>query len=106
LANNNKSKVSYGKATQVLSKTFVEQNSDISEDEAEHLIVKCEQKIKAVKEEQAADEKLTAARQIIKDLNSGYKSVLQYEAAKIQFLLGKIEEIQGGEVNPTSGANP
>lgn len=93
----NTNKISYGKANQALSKTFIESNSNISEDEAEHLIVKSEQKLKAIKEEQSADEKLSAARQIVKDLNAGYKSAIAYEQAKISFLLGKIEEIQSNE---------
>lgn len=100
-----KGKINYGKANSILSKAFVENHANISEDEAEHLIAKAEQKIKAIKEEQANDEKLLAAKQIVKDLNSGYSSVLKMERAKIDFLLGKIEEIDSGSVNPTSGLN-
>lgn len=99
-------KVNIGKASSILSKTFVEAHANISEDEAEHLIVQATQKIKLLKEEKEADEKLTAAKQIVKDLNSGYKAASDYEKAKISFLLGKIEEIQSGEVNPTSSTNP
>jgi len=90
----NANKISYGKAGKALTKTFVESSSNISESEAEHLIAKSEQKIKAIKEEQVADEKLLAARQIVKDLNAAYKSALSYEQAKISFLVSKIEEIQ------------
>jgi hypothetical protein len=100
-----KNKIDYGKANSTLSKAFVENHANISEDEAEHLIAKAEQKIKALKEEQALDEKLTAAKQIIKDLNSGYSSVIKVERAKIDFLLSKINEIESGEFNPTSGLN-
>jgi glucose-6-phosphate-specific signal transduction histidine kinase len=89
----------------VLSKSFVENNENVSEDVAGELIVKAEQKIKAIKEEKAADEKLKAAKEIVKDLNTAYNSAIRYEQAKIDFLLEKIAEIQSGEVNPSSGAN-
>lgn len=89
----------------VLSQSFVDNHEDVSEDVAADLIVKAEQKIKEIKEERAADEKLAAAKQIAKDLNAAYSSTIKYEEAKIQFLLEKIQEIQSGAVNPSSGAN-
>lgn len=97
--------VNKGKATKILSQSFVENNSNISEDQAGELIVKAEQKIKLLEEERFNDEKLSAAKQIAKDLNAGYSSAIKYERAKIGFLLEKIEEIQSGDVNPTSSAN-
>lgn len=89
-----------GKAKKILSSTFLEDNDRVSEDEAASLIVKSEQQIKALREEMTADEQLQAAAQVKKDLESGYKSAMKYEEAKIQYLLGKIEEIQDGDVNP------
>ena len=89
----------------VLSKSFMDNHETVAEDVAGELIVKAEQKIKEIKEEKAADSKLEAARGIVKDLNSAYNSAIRYEEAKIDFLLEKIEEIQSGEVNPSSGAN-
>jgi hypothetical protein len=88
----------------VLSQSFVDNHENVNEDVAADLLVKAEQKIKEIKEERAADEKLAAAKQIAKDLNSAYTSAIKYEEAKIQFLLEKIQEIQTGAVNPTSGA--
>lgn len=88
-----------------LSQSFVENASELNEDEATALLVESEQKIRAIKEEQAADEKLTAAKNIVKDLSAGYNSARNYEKAKISFLLDKIQEIQDGNVNPHSGAN-
>jgi len=87
----------------VLSKSFVDNHEDVSEDVAADLIVAAEQKIREIKEEKKADEKLTAAQQIAKDLNSAYNSAIKYERAKIDFLVEKIEEIKANEVNPTSG---
>lgn len=88
-----------------LSQSFVDNHENVSEDVAADLIVKAEQKIREIKEERAADDKLAAAKQIVKDLNSAYTSAVKYEEAKIQFLLEKIQEIQSGDVNPSSGAN-
>jgi hypothetical protein len=88
-----------------LSKSFVENHESIDEDAASQLIIASEQKIRSIKEERAADEKLAAAKQITKDLNSAYTAALKYEQAKIDFLVEKINEIQSGEVNPSSGAN-
>lgn len=88
-----------------LSKAFVDNHEDVNEDQAMELIVSAEQKIKEIKEERSADEKLTAAKQIVKDINLAYSSALRYEEAKIQFLLSKLEEIQSGTVNPHSSAN-
>lgn len=92
-------------ARKILGKAFVDNNNEVSEDVAADLIVRAEQKIKEIEEERAADEKLAAAKNIVKDLNSSYTSAIKYEKAKIQYLLEKIAEIQGGEVNPSSGAN-
>jgi hypothetical protein len=88
----------------VLSKSFVDNHENVTEDVAGELIVRAEQKIKEIKEERNTDEKLRAAKEIAKDLNSGYNSAIRYEQAKIDFLLEKIAEIQDGEVNPGSGA--
>ena len=96
------SKVNIGKAKNVLSKAFVENNAHVTPEEAEHLIAKAEMKIKLLREEKLNDDKLNAAKQIVKDLNEGYNSAIKYEKAKIDFLLGKIEEIDSGELNPTS----
>jgi hypothetical protein len=97
--------ISKGKASKVLSQSFVENNENVSEDQAADAIIKAQLTIKQLEEERDADEKLNAAKGIVKDLNAGYSSAIRYEKAKINFLLEKIQEIQNGEVNPTSGAN-
>lgn len=89
----------------VLSKSFVDNHESVDEDKASELIVSAELKIKEIEEERQADERLMAAKQIVKDLNSAYTSAIKYERAKVQFCLEKIQEIRGGEVNPSSGAN-
>lgn len=92
--------VDLGKAKKILSQTFLEDNQDVNEDVAAQLIVKAEMTIKGLTEECQADERLNAAKQVAKDLQSGYTNAIKYEQAKIQYLLAKIEEIQGGDVNP------
>lgn len=88
-----------------LSKSFLDNNEDVNEDFAGEQIVKATQKIREIEQERDADEKLQAGKQIVKDINSAYTSAIKYERAKINFFLEKIAEIQGGEVNPSSGAN-
>ena len=91
--------VDLGKAKKILSQAFLDNHTNINEDEAANLVVRAELKIKGLREEMAADEKLAAAQQVAKDLSSGYNNAIKYEEAKIQYLLTKIEEIQEG-VNP------
>ena len=95
--------VDLGKAKKILSQAFLENNTAITEDGAAAMVVKSEIQIKALREEMNSDEKLAAAIQITKDLNTGYNNAIRYEEAKIQYLLAKIEEIQDGSVNPTTG---
>jgi len=89
-----------GKARKILSQTFLDDNDSVNEDDAAHMIVRCEQKIRDLEIEMKEDEQLNAAKEVVKDLTTGYSSVIQCEKAKVQFLLAKIEEIQGGDVNP------
>jgi hypothetical protein len=91
--------------TKTLSKSFVDNHENIDEDTAGQLIVESTKTIREVEQEREADERLTAAKQIVKDINSAYTAKIKYERAKVNFLLEKISEIQGGEVNPSSGAN-
>lgn len=88
-----------------LSQSFVDNHESVTEDVAGQLIVEATQKVREIEQEREADERLTAAKQIVKDINSAYTSAIKYERAKINFLLEKIQEIQDGEVNPSSGAN-
>jgi hypothetical protein len=90
----------FGKAKKVLGSTYVDDHQEINEDKAAELIVKAEQKIRALEDEKAQDEQLNAAIQIKQDLESGYNNAIKYERAKIHYLLGKIDEIQEGSVNP------
>lgn len=82
-----------------LSSSFKENNSNIGEDSAMELITSCEMQIKELKEQRKADDRLNAAKDIVKELNSGYTSAINYEKSKIEFLLESIQAIREGKVN-------
>ena len=84
------------------SQSFMDNNKNVNEDDAMSLVVKAQQEIRKLEKEREDDDKLAAARQIVKDLGAGYSAAIKYEKAKISFLLDKLEEIQSNEVNPTS----
>lgn len=86
-----------------LSKSFVENHQEINEDEALELVYSANKQIKELQEEMDADDRLNAAKQVVKDLTKGYTSAMNYEKAKIDFLIDRVEEIRNDEVNPTSG---
>lgn len=88
-----------------LGSVFVENFKDVSLDQAEQEIIKCLQKIGTIKEEMAADAKLAELKEQVKDLSGGYRSVIKVEKSKIDFFMERIQEIQTGAINPTSGAN-
>ena len=92
--------VDIGKAKKVLNQAFLDNVSDIAEDEAGNLIVKSEQKLRDLRNEMDNDEDLSSAVQVVKDMKTAYTSVIKYEEAKIQHLLEKIDDIQDGTVNP------
>jgi hypothetical protein len=89
--------VDLGKAKKVLNKAFLDDNEDVSEDVASEMVVNAEFRIKELKEEMETDEKLQAAKSIVKDLSAAYRDSIKYEEAKVQWLLAKIEEIRNPE---------
>lgn len=78
----------------VLTESYVASKVDISETDAEKELITAEFAIKQLLHEKENDQQLTAAREIVKDLNAGYSSAMKYEKAKIEFLLEKIEAIR------------
>jgi hypothetical protein len=76
----------------VLSDTFVSNNLNLSEAEAEKALIDAQFQIKDLIAEKDEDQQLNAAREIVKDLNAGYNSVIAMEKAKIEFLLEVIEK--------------
>ena len=86
--------ISTGKAKKILSNSFQENHKDVSEDRAMELIFQSEKTLKNIKEERSQDDKLNAAVGIVKDLKGGYTSAINYEKAKIQFLVERVETLQ------------
>jgi hypothetical protein len=76
----------------LLSDTFVSNNLNLSEDEAKSKVIDAQFQIKQLVADKEEDEQLNAAKEIVKDLNSGYSSALAHEKAKIEFLLEVIEK--------------
>lgn len=78
----------------VLTESYVASKVDITETEAEKELITSEFAIKELLHEKEQDQQLTAAKEIVKDLNAGYSSAAKYEKAKIEFLLEKIENLR------------
>lgn len=78
----------------VLTESWVANNRDLSESEAEKSLITSEFEIKQLVYEKENHEQLQAAREIVKDLNAGFSSGVKYEKAKIEFLLEQIENIR------------
>lgn len=89
--------IDYGKASNILSETFIENHKEVNEDEAAQLIVRSEMKIRALEEEKSMDEDLASAIEIAKQLKGAYTDAVKYERAKIDYLLKKIDEIRSFE---------
>lgn len=56
-------------------------------DELKKIIVECEGNIYTVEKEQEADDKLTAAREMSKELSAPYREAKKVQQAKIQYAL-------------------
>jgi hypothetical protein len=77
----------------VLSKTFVDSVSELSEEEVEQLVVQAEKVIRKITLEKKNDVRLNAAKDLVKDLGGAYSSAISYESAKKSFLMDRLEEI-------------
>jgi len=78
----------------ILTESYVASKIDITESAAEKELITSEFAIKQLHHEKEEDKQLTAAKEIVKDLNAGYSSASKYEKAKIEFLLEKIESLR------------
>jgi hypothetical protein len=89
-----KKKTNWGK---ILTESYVSNRKNLTEEEAEKELVQAEFEIKNLVHEKDNNQQLEAAREIVKDLVSGFGSALKYEKAKIDFLLEQIENIRIGK---------
>ena len=75
----------------VLSDTFVSNNKDLTEEDATKKLIESQFAIKQIIGEKDNDDQLSAAKEIVKELNAGYGAATKHEKAKIEFLLEVIE---------------
>jgi len=78
----------------VLTESWVNNNRNLSESDAEKQLVSSEFEIKKMIYDRENHDQLNAAKEIVKDLNSGFSSAIKYEKAKIEFLLEQIENVR------------
>lgn len=83
------------KAKQLLSESYVSEMESLSREQLANALVDCEKQLAYVKERFDADEKLTAAKEVVKDLSEGYRAALKYESAKIKAIIDRIKELDG-----------
>jgi vacuolar-type H+-ATPase subunit I/STV1 len=67
----------------------------MGEDDINALIARSMQRIKALKEDAESNEKLQAAKSLVKDMTEAYSETRKYEVARVDYLIGKLEEING-----------
>ena len=79
------------KWSKVLTESWVNNNRNLTEAEATAELLKSQFEIKKTLLDKEDNTQLTAAKEIVSDLNAGYSSVVKYEKAKIEFLLELIE---------------
>lgn len=94
------SQLSMGKARTLLDQTFIEDVNDMNEDELAAQVIRALIRKKSLAEEMVGDERIQAAKQLVKDLESGYKDSMKMYDAKVGYILDKIKEIQEGNANP------
>jgi len=83
----------------ILTESWVANNLNLSESEAEKALINSEFEIKTLTYDKENHEQLKAAKEIVKDLNAGFSSGVKYEKAKIEFLLEQIENIRISNAN-------
>jgi hypothetical protein len=79
------------KALKVLSKSWVDNHTSISVEQSKNEIYEAELQIRSIEEKKKDDPNLNDAKEIVKDLGSGYKDAIAYERAKIMYLVEKLE---------------
>jgi len=71
--------------------SFKEDANTMSEEELNKAIITCENGISQIEKAKEEDEQLTAAKEIVKDLNGGYRDAIMFETAKIKYSLYMLE---------------
>jgi polyhydroxyalkanoate synthesis regulator phasin len=78
----------------ILSASFMDNIGELSEQEAFDKILTALDAIKQIKEEADNDDQLNVAKEIVKDLNGGYRDAMKVEKAKIDALRDHIKTLR------------
>lgn len=70
---------------------FQDEASTMSEEDLKKVIVESERNLYTIDKEKSADVKLTAARDLVKDLGAGYREAAGAQNAKIKFVMFLLE---------------
>lgn len=70
---------------------WMDETQSVDTKDLKKIIVDCEGNIYTIQKEKAVDEKLNAAKSIIKDLNGPYNEAKGVQSAKIQYCLWLME---------------
>lgn len=91
-AKNSDSKSNFPKKySQVLGEEWMSEVDKLDTDELKKIIVEAEQNISTTETERDADEKLAAAKEVVKELSAAYKDAVKYQTAKIKYSLMCLE---------------
>lgn len=71
---------------------YAEEADRMSDTKLKAEIIQAETNIRNIKAEQAGDEKLNGAKEIVKDLNSPYNDAVKAQRAKIEYALHLMEQ--------------
>lgn len=71
---------------------FAEDAAAMDADQLDAEIISAEETIRETEAEKAADEKLSGARELVRDLSAGYRDVIKAQRAKISYCLYLKEE--------------
>lgn len=70
---------------------FQDDAATLSEEDLKKVIVESEQNLYSIDKEKSADVKLTAAREMVKDLGAGYREASGAQNAKIKYVMFLLE---------------
>lgn len=83
---------------------FKESADASSVEDLENIIIMCEGNIYNIEGEKLKDAKLTAAKELVKDLSGGYRDAMKAQTAKLKYALHLIES-KGKELGGNTEEN-
>lgn len=74
-----------------LPETYADTVESMSKDDLKEEVIKCQSVIVSTEKDKEEDTKLTGAKEIVKDLSSGYGGVIGTQKAKIKYIFHVME---------------